>query len=149
MLPANAQLIGSIEVAFRSNGPGFVGFVPYYVIGLSGYLCLAAIVTVFGTGVARVAMVGWTRYHEEQKAVQEANRERQRFTSVGELVTIRTTVASNLSTTERLTEVETTVGIFVVEGEVGTVRKGVAVSKNEDELRIGGLHSRTFPLRAI
>lgn len=150
VLPANAQLTGSFDLAFGSNGPGLAGFVPYYVVGLVGYACLAGIVALTGTAVSRIALVGWATYQEEQKAIEEAEQARQRFTSVGELVTIRTTVASGLLSTERFTEVETTEGVFVVEGEVGTVSKGIAVSKNgEGELRIGGLHSRTFPLRSV
>jgi hypothetical protein len=150
VLPANARLTGSFDVAFGPNGPGLAGFVAYYVTGLVGYIGLASIVALTGSAASRIALVGWIKYQEEQKVAEKAEQARQRFTSVGELVTIRTTVASGLLSTERFTEVETTEGVFVVEGEVGTVSKGVAVSKNgDDEIRIGGLHSRTFPLRSV
>ncbi|MGF6996900.1 hypothetical protein [Paraburkholderia sp. GAS32] len=149
VLPANAQLTGSLAVAFASNGPGLAGFVPYYAVGLVGYVCLAGIVTTAGSAVSRIALVGWTKYQEEQEAAGKAEQARQLFTSVGELVTIRTTVASGFLSSERFTEVETTTGVFVVDGEVGTVSKGLAVSKNDDQLRIGGLHSRTYPLRSV
>jgi hypothetical protein len=149
-LPANARLTGSFDQAFGPNGPGLAGFVGYYVTGTVGYIGLAGIMAFAGSAASRIALVGWIKYQEEQEAAEKAEQARQRFTSVGELLTIRTRVASGLLSTERFTEVETTEGVFIVEGEVGTVSKGVAVSKNgNDEIRIGGLHRRTFPLRSV
>ncbi|WP_156173986.1 hypothetical protein [Cupriavidus basilensis] len=150
ILPAGAQLSGSIDVAFGPTGSGPAGVLYYYLAGLLGYIALACIVGVSGGVAARIALVGWKKYQEERQAADKAEQARQQFKAVGELVTIRTTVANGLLSSERFTEVETTEGVFVVDGEVGTVSKGVAVSKNGyDKLRIGGPHGRTYSLRAI
>lgn len=85
----------------------------------------------------------------KNKAEEEAER---RFKSAGELISIRTTVAKGgfFSSTERFTEVETTQGVLVVDGEVGTIAKGVPVYRNGlGKVRIGGLYSRSFDMRRI
>ncbi len=85
----------------------------------------------------------------KNKADEEAER---RFKSAGEIVSIRTTVAKGgfLSNTERFTEVETALGVLVVDGEVGTIAKGVPVYRNGlGKVRVGGLRSRTFDIRRI
>ncbi len=149
-LPTNAQLSGSLDVAFKSNGGGIGAFIGYYIAGLVGYVALAGFIALIGSAAARIVLVGWTQYQAEQLAAKKVEQERNQFKSVGELVTIRTIVAHGLLSAERFTEVETTEGVFVVEGEVGTVSKGLAVSKKGyDEVRIGGLHSRTYPLRSV
>lgn len=150
VLPENARLTGAFDVAFGPGGSGLAGFVAYYFVGLVCYFGLAGIVAQTGSVASRITLLGWTKYREEESAAEHAEHVRQQFTSVGELVTIRTTVANGFFSSERFTEVETTEGVFVVEGEVGTVSKGLAVSMNAyKQLRIGGLHSRTFPLRSV
>jgi hypothetical protein len=150
VLPDDHRLTGSLDVALGQNGPGFVGFIFYYFAGLIGYVALAGIVGLTGNAASRIALVGWTQYQDKQKAAAKAERARHQFKSVGELMTIRTTVTNGFLSTERFTEVETTEGVFVVDGEVGTVSKGLAVSKNGfGEIRIGGLHGRTYTLRSV
>ncbi len=85
-----------------------------------------------------------------EKAQEKATADRQAYRAQGTVTTVRNHVAKGgaLSSTERFTEIETTTGVFVVEGEVGSMAKGLAVYKNGmGQLRVGGLHSRTFELR--
>lgn len=37
VLPDDHRLTGSLAVALGTNGPGFVGFIFYYIAGLFGY----------------------------------------------------------------------------------------------------------------
>ncbi|CAB3754909.1 hypothetical protein [Paraburkholderia humisilvae] len=102
----------------------------------------------------------WRFTRPEMKDVRLADRAqakadedaKNRFIPAGELVSIRTTVAKGglLSSTERFTEIETTDGVLIVSGEVGSIAKGVPVYRNGwDKVRIGGLHSRTFDIRHV
>jgi hypothetical protein len=119
---------------------------------------IAFVMLVIGVGLLYWGVYSWIFTRPEMMEVRRADREqakadeeaRNAFKPVGEVVTIRTTVAKGglLSSTERFTEIETTEGVLIVGGEVGSIAKGIPVYRNGwGKVRVGGLHTRTFHLR--
>jgi len=119
---------------------------------------VAGAMVLVGVGLLFWGVYSWSFTRPEMNDVRHADREQAKaeedaknaFKPAGEVVTIRTTVAKGglLSSTERFTEIETTEGVVIVNGEVGSIAKGVPVYRNGwNKVRVGGLHSRTFDLR--
>lgn len=81
---------------------------------------------------------------------KELERNRKVFLPRGNLLTVRNhnNPGGLLSNPVRFTEIETSDAVFVVEGEVGSVSKGVPVYTNAlGQLRIGSVGSRSYTLR--
>jgi hypothetical protein len=119
---------------------------------------IAAAMFVVGVGLLYWGVYSWSFTRFEMKDVRLADRAQAKaeedaknaYKPAGEVVTIRTTVAKGglLSSTERFTEIETTQGVLIVDGEVGTIAKGIPVYRNGwGKVRVGGLSTRTFDLR--
>jgi hypothetical protein len=72
VLPFHAYLNGSLDAAFKAAGGGFTGYIIYYVFGTVGYIFLGGIVIYAGSAAARIALVGWAKYLEEERALEEA-----------------------------------------------------------------------------
>ncbi|MGY6257303.1 hypothetical protein ACXIVK_27980 [Paraburkholderia caledonica] len=140
--------------------PGFYERM-YRVHGIAHLpVSVAGAMVLVGGGLLYWGVYSWSFTRPDMKDVRLADLElaqaeedaKNKFNPAGEVVTIRTTVAKGglLSSTERFTEIETTNGVLVVNGEVGTIAKGVPVYRNGwDKVRLGGLHSRTFDLRRV
>ncbi|MFP3637591.1 hypothetical protein [Paraburkholderia sp. SIMBA_054] len=118
----------------------------------------AAAMLLVGVGLLYWGVFSWRFTRPELSDLRVADRKqakaeedaRNAFNLAGEVVTIRTTVAKGglFSSTERFTEIETTEGVLVVNGEVGTIAKGIPVYRNGwGKVRVGGLSTRTFDLR--
>jgi hypothetical protein len=133
---------------YRAHG------ITHLPVGVAGSMLLV------GAGLVFWGVYSWGFTRPEMKDVRLADlakdkadeQAERRFSAAGQIVSIRTTVAKGgfFSSTERFTEVETTKGVLVVDGEVGTIAKGVPVYRNAlGKVRIGGLHSRTFEMRRI
>jgi hypothetical protein len=111
-----------------------------------------------GGALIQLGVGSWVFTPEENRAAREAYEKAQEderaarkiFHPQGTLVTVRNHVEKGglLSSTERFTEIETTLAVFVVEGEVRSATKGVMVYRNgRNQLRIGDEDGRTFYLR--
>lgn len=118
---------------------------------------LGALTVWFGVGSWRFTRPDMREKRRADIAARKREEEgRRQFNLFGQLVSIRTTVVRSglLSGTERFTEIETTAGVLVVNGEVGSVSKGIPVYRNgyHRVLLGGGPNSpdkREFMLREV
>ena len=111
-----------------------------------------------GGALLYIAVCSWVFTPEESRTAREADEKAQEdaakargaFHLQGTVMNMRNHVKKGgfLSETERFTEIETTMAIFVVNGEVDSMAKGLGVYVNDrGQLRVGDQRSRTFYLR--